>query len=117
MLTENRKRQRSGADEEDGHLVPRAKRPSRAHPLSPEPGRDAWDSERTESLSRLEHHMPIRFNRLFPTISSLCDVSQLYISVDGDQLLVRDQSQGGFALVLDRSFAFIFRQGSLNQDL
>jgi len=35
--------------------------------------------QRTESLSRLERHMLIRFNRLFPTISSLCDVSQLYI--------------------------------------
>ncbi|XP_059204749.1 uncharacterized protein LOC131983927 isoform X1 [Centropristis striata] len=45
MLTENRKRQRSGGDEESGHLVPQAKRQSRAHPLSPEPGRDAWDSE------------------------------------------------------------------------
>uniref|UniRef100_A0A3B3BPI8 Uncharacterized protein n=1 Tax=Oryzias melastigma TaxID=30732 RepID=A0A3B3BPI8_ORYME len=27
------------------HLVPQAKRQSRAHPLSPEPGRDACDSE------------------------------------------------------------------------
>ncbi|XP_056263039.1 uncharacterized protein LOC130188650 [Pseudoliparis swirei] len=50
MLTENRKRQRSGADEENGHLlVPRAKRQSRAHPLSPEPGRDAWESESSYS--------------------------------------------------------------------
>ncbi|XP_040046677.1 uncharacterized protein LOC120827672 [Gasterosteus aculeatus] len=52
MLTENRKRQRSGADEEEnGHLVPQAKRQSRAHPLSPEPGRDAWDSESSISES------------------------------------------------------------------
>ncbi|XP_037331719.1 uncharacterized protein LOC119220124 [Pungitius pungitius] len=51
MLTENRKRQRSGADEENGHLVPHAKRQSRAHPLSPEPGRDAWDSESSISES------------------------------------------------------------------
>lgn len=49
MLTENRKRQRSGGDEESGHLVPQAKRQSRAHPLSPEPGRDAWDSESSNS--------------------------------------------------------------------
>lgn len=41
----NRKRQHSGGDEESGHLVPQAKRQNRAHPLSPEPGRDAWDSE------------------------------------------------------------------------
>lgn len=39
-----RKRLRGG-DEESGHLVPQAKRQSRAHPLSPEPGRDACDSE------------------------------------------------------------------------
>ncbi|XP_049417410.1 uncharacterized protein LOC125879515 [Epinephelus fuscoguttatus] len=51
MLTENRKRQRSGGDEESGHLVPQAKRQSRAHPLSPEPGRDAWDSESSNSES------------------------------------------------------------------
>ncbi|KAM7371931.1 hypothetical protein PAMP_009131 [Pampus punctatissimus] len=49
MLTENRKRQRG--DEESGHLVPQAKRQSRAHPLSPEPGRDAWDSESSNSES------------------------------------------------------------------
>uniref|UniRef100_A0A3Q3KP70 Uncharacterized protein n=1 Tax=Monopterus albus TaxID=43700 RepID=A0A3Q3KP70_MONAL len=35
-LYPNRKRQHSGGDEESGHLVPRAKRQSRAHPLSPE---------------------------------------------------------------------------------
>ncbi|XP_051243066.1 uncharacterized protein LOC127355857 [Dicentrarchus labrax] len=51
MLTENRKRQRSGGDEESGHLVPQAKRHSRGHPLSPEPGRDAWDSESSNSES------------------------------------------------------------------
>lgn len=51
MLTENRKRQRSGGDEENGHLVPQAKRQSRGHPLSPEPGRDAWDSESSNSES------------------------------------------------------------------
>lgn len=51
MLTENRKRQRSGGDEESSHLVPQAKRPSRGHPLSPEPGRDAWDSESSNSES------------------------------------------------------------------
>lgn len=51
MLTENRKRQRSGGDEENGHLVPQAKRHSRGHPLSPEPGRDAWDSESSNSES------------------------------------------------------------------
>ncbi|KAM6967180.1 uncharacterized protein LKV04_019432 [Tautogolabrus adspersus] len=51
MLTENRKRQRSGGDEETGHLVPQAKRQSRGHPLSPEPGRDAWDSESSNSES------------------------------------------------------------------
>lgn len=51
MLTESRKRQHSGGDEESGHLVPRAKRQSRAHPLSPELGRDAWDSESTNSES------------------------------------------------------------------
>lgn len=42
---QNRKRQRSGGDEENGHLVPQAKRQSGGHPLSPEPGRDAFDSE------------------------------------------------------------------------
>ncbi|XP_039681655.1 protein FAM104A isoform X1 [Perca fluviatilis] len=52
MLTENRKRQRSGGDEESGHLVPQAKRQSRAHPLSPEPGRDAWDSEVQTAVRR-----------------------------------------------------------------
>ncbi|XP_069005137.1 protein VCF1 isoform X2 [Embiotoca jacksoni] len=53
MLTESRKRQRSGGggDEETGHLVPQAKRQSRGHPLSPEPGRDAWDSESSNSES------------------------------------------------------------------
>ncbi|XP_039976910.1 protein FAM104A isoform X2 [Xiphias gladius] len=51
MLTENRKRQRSGGDEESGHLVPQAKRQNGAHPLSPEPGRDAWDSESSNSES------------------------------------------------------------------
>ncbi|CAN9505670.1 unnamed protein product [Ophioblennius macclurei] len=51
MLTESRKRQHSGGDEESGHLVPQAKRPNRAHPLSPEPGRDAWDSESSNSES------------------------------------------------------------------
>ncbi|XP_075310510.1 protein VCF1 [Odontesthes bonariensis] len=51
MLTENRKRQRCGGDEESGHLVPQAKRQSRAHPLSPVPGRDAWDSESSNSES------------------------------------------------------------------
>ncbi|KAM6904978.1 protein VCF1 [Xenentodon cancila] len=51
MLTENRKRQHSGGEEENGHLVPQAKRQSRAHPLSPEPGRDAWDSESSNSES------------------------------------------------------------------
>ncbi|XP_068434703.1 protein VCF1 [Clinocottus analis] len=57
MLTENRKRQRTGADEENGHLVPQAKRPNRAHPLSPEPGRDAWDYESSysETSSSPEH--------------------------------------------------------------
>ncbi|XP_034448180.1 uncharacterized protein LOC117765792 [Hippoglossus hippoglossus] len=53
MLTENRKRQRSAGDEEGGHLVPQAKRQSRAHPLSPEPGRDAWDSESSNSESSI----------------------------------------------------------------
>ncbi|XP_046893740.1 protein FAM104A [Hypomesus transpacificus] len=50
MLTENRKRQRS-SEEENGQLVPQAKRSSRAHPLSPELGRDAWDSESSNSES------------------------------------------------------------------
>uniref|UniRef100_A0A3P8VX17 Uncharacterized protein n=1 Tax=Cynoglossus semilaevis TaxID=244447 RepID=A0A3P8VX17_CYNSE len=51
-----RKRQRSGGDgeEEVSHLVPHAKRQSRAHPLSPEPGRDAWDSESSSSFSTPE---------------------------------------------------------------
>lgn len=40
-----RKRHRSGGDEENGYLVPQTKRHSRGHPLSPEPGRDAWDTE------------------------------------------------------------------------
>ncbi|KAA8585161.1 hypothetical protein FQN60_003855 [Etheostoma spectabile] len=53
MLTENRKRQHSGGDEESGHLVPQAKRQNRAHPLSPEPGRDAWDSESSNSESSI----------------------------------------------------------------
>ncbi|XP_077411597.1 uncharacterized protein LOC144042639 [Vanacampus margaritifer] len=52
MLTESRKRQHSGGDE-SGHLVPQAKRPNQAHPLSPEPGRDAWDSEWSNSSSNL----------------------------------------------------------------
>ncbi|XP_005801513.1 uncharacterized protein LOC102224064 [Xiphophorus maculatus] len=51
MLTDNRKRQHSGGDEESSHLVPQAKRQSGAHPLSPEPGRDAWDSETSNSES------------------------------------------------------------------
>ncbi|KAI3359773.1 hypothetical protein L3Q82_014152, partial [Scortum barcoo] len=45
------KRRHSGGDEESGHLLPQAKRPSRGHPLSPEPGRDAWDSESSNSES------------------------------------------------------------------
>lgn len=40
-----RKRQRIAGDEENGFLVPQPKRQSRGHPLSPEPGRDACDSE------------------------------------------------------------------------
>ncbi|XP_020790383.1 protein FAM104A [Boleophthalmus pectinirostris] len=48
MLTENRKRARSGGDVENG-LLPQAKRQSRGHPVSPEPGRDAWDSESSNS--------------------------------------------------------------------
>lgn len=51
MLTENRKRQRSGGDEQNGQLVPQAKRLSRAHPLSPETGRDACDTESSNSES------------------------------------------------------------------
>ncbi|XP_061568902.1 protein FAM104A [Cololabis saira] len=51
MLTENRKRQHNGGNEENSHLVPHAKRQSGAHPLSPEPGRDAWDSESSNSES------------------------------------------------------------------
>lgn len=49
MLTENRKRPYSGEDVENGHLLPQAKRPSRGYPVSPEPGRDAWDSESSNS--------------------------------------------------------------------
>lgn len=41
----NRKRQRSGGEEQNGQLVPQAKRLSRGHPLSPELGRDAFDPE------------------------------------------------------------------------
>ncbi|XP_054616685.1 protein FAM104A [Dunckerocampus dactyliophorus] len=52
MLTESRKRQLNAGDE-SGHLVPQAKRQNRAHPLSPEPGRDAWDSESSNSESSL----------------------------------------------------------------
>ncbi|KAF6732540.1 Protein FAM104A [Oryzias melastigma] len=60
MLTESRKRQHSGGNELSDHLVPQAKRQSRAHPLSPEPGRDACDSESsnsesTNSISSTEH--------------------------------------------------------------
>ncbi|XP_037544321.1 protein FAM104A [Nematolebias whitei] len=51
MLTENRKRQHSGGEEESGHLKAQAKRQNRAHPLSPESGRDAWDSESSNSES------------------------------------------------------------------
>ncbi|XP_034151070.1 uncharacterized protein LOC117595237 isoform X2 [Esox lucius] len=44
------KRQRSAGDEENGQLVPQAKRSSRgSNPLSPELGRDAWDSESSNS--------------------------------------------------------------------
>lgn len=53
MLTENRKRQRSGGEEQNGQLVPQAKRQSRGHPLSPEPGRDAFDSESSNSESSI----------------------------------------------------------------
>lgn len=49
MLTENRKRPRSGEDVANGHLLPQAKRQSRGYPVSPEPGRDAWDSESSNS--------------------------------------------------------------------
>lgn len=49
MLTDNRKRPRSGEDVEGGHLLPQAKRQSRGYPVSPEPGRDAWDSESSNS--------------------------------------------------------------------
>ncbi|KAF7668242.1 hypothetical protein LDENG_00024630 [Lucifuga dentata] len=51
MLTENRKRQHNDGDEETSQLVPQAKRLSQAHPLSPSPGRDAWDSESSNSES------------------------------------------------------------------
>ncbi|XP_077353211.1 uncharacterized protein LOC144002118 isoform X2 [Festucalex cinctus] len=47
------KRQHSGGGDESGHVVPQAKRPNQAHPLSPEPGRDAWDSEWSNSSSSL----------------------------------------------------------------
>ncbi|CAL8274812.1 unnamed protein product [Lota lota] len=51
MLTENRKRQRSDGEEPNGQLVPQAKRLSRTHPLSPEPGRDACENESSNSES------------------------------------------------------------------
>ncbi|XP_063326737.1 protein VCF1 [Pelmatolapia mariae] len=60
MLTESRKRQHSGGDEENGHLVPQAKRQTRAHPISPEPGRDAWDSESSNSESSSSISSPER---------------------------------------------------------
>lgn len=53
MLTENRKRQRGAGDEENGYLVPQPKRQSRGHPLSPEPGRDACDTESSLSESNI----------------------------------------------------------------
>ncbi|KAK0150178.1 hypothetical protein N1851_009058 [Merluccius polli] len=46
--TRTRNGQRTGGDEQNGQLVPQAKRLSRAHPLSPEPGRDAGDIEREQ---------------------------------------------------------------------
>uniref|UniRef100_A0A674DZG3 Uncharacterized protein n=1 Tax=Salmo trutta TaxID=8032 RepID=A0A674DZG3_SALTR len=50
-----RKRQRSGGEEENGQLVPKVKRSSRgANPLSPELGRDAWDSE-SRGISSPDH--------------------------------------------------------------
>ncbi|XP_072299367.1 protein VCF1 [Eucyclogobius newberryi] len=49
MLTENRKRSRGGGDVENEHLFPQAKRQSTGHPVSPEPGRDACDSESSNS--------------------------------------------------------------------
>lgn len=51
MLTDNRKRRHSDGDEGDGQLVPQAKRSSRTQPLSPELGRDAVDSELSNSVS------------------------------------------------------------------
>ncbi|CAL8266040.1 unnamed protein product [Gadus morhua 'NCC'] len=51
MLTESRKRQHSGGDEQNGQQVPQAKRQSRTHPLSPEPGRDACEKESSTSES------------------------------------------------------------------
>ncbi|CAL9693267.1 unnamed protein product [Knipowitschia caucasica] len=58
MLTENRKRARSGVDVENGDLLPQAKRQSMGHPVSPEPGRDACDIESSSSeanISSPEH--------------------------------------------------------------
>lgn len=53
-----RKRQRSGGEEENGQLVPKAKRLSRgANPLSPELGRDAWDSEVRTSTNDKKHYI------------------------------------------------------------
>lgn len=70
MLTENRKRQRSGGVE-NGHLLPQAKRQSRGHPVSPEPGRDAWDSESSNSETSSSISSP---EHLAASCSSRCPV-------------------------------------------
>lgn len=48
-----------------------------------------FSHQSTESRGMSEHHMLIHSTQLFPPFSSYCDISRLYISVDGDQLLVR----------------------------
>ncbi|KAI1884391.1 hypothetical protein AGOR_G00225920 [Albula goreensis] len=49
MLTDNGRKRRRSCGHDDGELVPQAKRSSGGHPLSPELGRDIWDSESSSS--------------------------------------------------------------------
>lgn len=74
MLTENRKRPRSGEDVENGHLLPHAKRQSRGYPVSPEPGRDAWDSESSNSETSSSISSP---EHVAASSSSRCPCSPL----------------------------------------
>lgn len=73
--------------------------------------RDTWQpdlflcqpSEDQSPWRMSEHHMLIYFTQLFPPISSYCGISQFWISVARDQLLVSSGIWRGFIIQKNQS--------------